>query len=319
MNEAIFVDASDRFGNGRGKAERLTSYLMCVDWLPATFAGLPLAFVRFGRHRCLQWSATLAYSTLVGMVPLLAAVFALVKGLGLHHELTPYVMNTIGAGSPSVTKQIVHFIDHTNIRAVAIFSAVGALLAAFGILANAEMCFNDIWGGVPGRRFGHKIQSFVQVVFIAPLLLVSALALTAFLRPGTRTWMFFDSLYLGDVPLLLLRLLPYALLWTACTVLYRGLPNTPVMKRAAVAGALVAGTLWQLAQFAYVYFVIEAVRYSKVYGALWQIPILLAWSFVAWTILLFGGEVSRAYQEVIDNRLNRRPAEPQEPDTERGE
>jgi membrane protein len=297
--------------------EKLTAYLTQFAWVPATAAGLPAAAGRFIRHRCFQWAAVLAYSTLVGLVPLLAALFALMKGLGLHRELTPYVMNTIGAGSPAVTSQIVGFIDQTNVRAVAVFSALGALLAAFGILANAEMCFNDIWGGVPGRPFWHKFRSFGKVVLVAPLLLALALGLTALLRPGTRTWMFFDALYLGNLPLLFLTLLPYALLWAACMVLYTGLPNTSVRKRAAIAGAVVAGTLWQLAQFAYVSFVIGVVRYSKVYGALWQIPILLAWSYVAWAILLFGGEVSRAHHEVVEERLNRRPPGPRGPDTER--
>jgi len=297
-------------------SERLTRFMADIVWLPATLAGLPVALTRFFRHRCPQWAAVLAYCTLIGLVPLLAALFSLMKGLGLHHELTPYVMNTIGAGSASVTGQIVGFIDQTNVRAVAVFSAIGALLAGFGILANAEMCFNDIWGGVAGRPLGRKLQSFAKLVLLAPLLLVLALGLTAVLRPGSRAWLFFDSWYLGDLILWFLTLLPYTLLWAACTILYTRLPNTEVRMRAAIVGAVVAGTLWQLAQFAYVVFVIRVVRYSKVYGALWQLPILLAWNYVAWTILLFGAEVSRAHHEVTGWRLSRRRPALRTPDTE---
>jgi membrane protein len=301
---------------GETAGARLTAYLARFFWLPATLTGVPVAVARFIQHRCIQWAAALAYTTLIGLVPLLAALFALLKGLGLHHELTPFVMNTIGAGSPRVTQQIVEFIDRTNVRAVAVFSTIGALLAAFAILSNAEMCLNDIWGGVPGRDLRHKLRSFGKVVLLAPLLLVLALGLTALLRPGTRAWIFFDAWYLGDVILWFLTLVPYALLWAACTVLYTGLPNTEVRPSAAVAGAVVAGTLWQLAQFAYVSFVIGIVRYSKVYGALWQLPILLAWSYVAWTIILFGGEVSRAHHEVTSWRASRCRPEPPTPDRE---
>lgn len=314
----MLIERSDRLGAEGGTAgEKLTTYLARFVWLPTTLTAMPVAVARFFHHRCAQWAAVLAYTTLVGLVPLLAALFALLKGLGLHHELTPFVMNTIGAGSPHVTQQIVEFIDKTNVRAVAVFSIMGALLATFGILTNAEMCFNDIWGGVQGRPFRRKLESFAKVVLVAPLLLILALGLTALLRPGTRTWIFFDSWYLGDAILWFLTLLPYALLWAACTVLYTGLPNTDVRTRAAVAGAVVAGTLWQLAQFAYVSFVIGIVRYSKVYGALWQLPILLAWTYVAWTIILFGGEVSRAHHEVTERRATRHPPEPRTPDRER--
>jgi membrane protein len=318
VKEAMLIERTDRLGtDGRTAGEKLTTYLAHFLWLPTTLTAIPVAATRFVQHRCVQWAAALAYTTLIGLVPLLAALFALLKGLGLHHELTPFVMNTIGAGSPRVTQQIVEFIDKTNVRAVAVFSIMGALLATFGILTNAELCFNDIWGGVLGRPFRHKLKSFGKVVLLAPLLLVLALGLTALLRPGTRTWMFFDAWYLGDAILWFLTLLPYALLWAACTVLYTGLPNTEVRTGAAVAGAVVAGTLWQLAQFAYVSFVIGIVRYSKVYGALWQLPILLAWTYVAWTIILFGGEVSRAHHEVTDWRVTRYRLEPQTPDTER--
>jgi membrane protein len=77
-----------------------------------------------------------------------------------------------------------------------------------------------------------------------------------------------------------------------------------------MAGAVVAGTLWQLAQLAYVGFVISLVQRSKVYGTLWQLPILLAWNYVAWTIILFGAEVSRAHHEVAELRASRNRPEP---------
>lgn len=271
-------------------------------WVPNLAAALPIAVVRFFRHQCIQWGAALAYYTLIGLVPLLCAVFALLKGVGLHRGLTPYVVNTIGAGSPEVAQQVVHFIDATNVRAVGVLSAIAAVLAVFGILGNAEMCFNTIWGGVPGRPFWRKLSAYTQVAVLAPLLLLMTLGLTAVLRPGTRTYAFLDSLYLGDVVLVGLRVAPYALLWFGFTLIYTRLPNTTVRARSAIFGAIVAGTLWQFAQWTYVTFVIGLVRYSAVYGALWQLPILLAWIYIGWLIVLSGAEVCRAHHEVVTRR-----------------
>lgn len=289
-------------------AETLTAELVALPWLPAPVVVVPLALLRYLHHQCIQWAAALAYYTLIGFVPLLAGLFSIMKGVGLHHELTPFVMSTVSAGSPEVAHQIVAFIDRTNVRAVGLLSAVAALLAAFGILANAEMCFNAIWGGVPGRSFRRKLRSFTRVAIVAPLLLVLALALTALLQPGSRAYAFLDQLYLGDAVLIALRVLPYALLWASFTVLYTLLPNTAVRKRSALVGAVVAGTLWQFAQWSYVTFVIRLVRYSAVYGALWQLPILLAWIYIAWSIVLYGAEVARAHHEVVVDRQQAREA-----------
>jgi membrane protein len=288
-------------------------------WIPSALVILPLAAVRFLSHLCIQWAAALAYYTLIGMVPLLAATFAMIKTLGLHRQLTPFVINTIGAGSPEVASEIVSFIDATNVRAVFVLAAIGALLAVVAIMSNAEICLNHIWGDVPGRSWRRKFRSFATVAVAAPSLLVLALGLTATLQPGHRLYLFFDTWRLGDIVLMGLRILPYSLLWLGFTLFYTGLPNTEVRTRSAIFGAVVAGTVWQFAQWTYVTFVIRLVRYSAVYGALWQLPILLAWIYIAWGVILYGAEVSRAHQEVYAQRISRRRDARQTPDRARAE
>jgi membrane protein len=287
--------------------------------VPSPLIVLPLAALRFLTHQCIQWAAALAYYTLIGFVPLFTAIFALIKLFGLHRQLTPFVVSTVGAGSPEVAHEIVAFIDATNLRAVGVLSAVGAMLAMMAIMSNAELCFNHIWGDVPGRTWRRKFRSLTMVSIAAPLLLLMALTLTATLQPGHRLYNFFDTWRLGDLVILVLRILPYALLWLSFTLLYTGLPNTDVRTRSAIFGAVVAGTLWQFAQWGYVTFVIGLVRYSAVYGALWQLPILLAWIYVAWGIILYGAQVTRAHQEVQAQRLSRRPDGRRTPDTARAE
>jgi membrane protein len=282
--------------------DAVTTWALARRWLPMVIAVLPIAGLRYLKQNCIQWAGSLAYYTLLGIVPLLAVVFSALTVAGLHRELAPFVMNTIGAGSPEIATQIVDFIDQTNVRAVAVFSLLGAFLALLAIMANAELCFNMIWGGIPGRSLRRKMHSFAKVAVIAPLMLLLAFAFTAFLRPGSRLYGVLDSWYLGDAALALLPLVPFALLWGSFTLLYTGLPNTRVRRRSAIVGAVVAGILWLMAQWAYVTFLIGMVRYSAVYGTLWQIPILLAWIYIAWSIILFGAQVSRAHQEVVQIR-----------------
>jgi membrane protein len=285
----------------------------------AALTAVPHALRGFLDDRCIQWAAALAYYTLIGLVPLLVTLFSLMKGLGLHRGLTPFIVRTIGAGSPEVSVQIVQFIDQTNVRAVGVLSFVAALLALVGILGNAEMCLNDIWGRVPGRPVLRKLRALLGTAVLAPFLLLVALAFTTFLRRGTTAWAFLEQLYLGAPVLLVLRLVPYALLWVCFSLLYTHLPNRPVRPASAVVGALITGSCWQLAQWAYVTFVIRIVRYSAFYGALWQLPILLAWLYVAWLIILFGAEVTRAHQARVEAAVTSRDVAGRRSDTGRAE
>jgi membrane protein len=297
--------------------ETVTASLITRSWIPAVVVVMPMAAVRFFYHQCIQWAAALAYYTLIGLVPMLAVVFTIIKVAGFHDDITSYLVVTIAAGSEEVASHIVAFIDHTNLRAVAVVSVIAAFLAVLAIMSNAEMCFNQIWGGVRGRSLKRKLGSFVKLAVIAPLLLLLAMTVTAFLQPGSWLYPFFDSWYLGDAVLFGLRVLPYALILVSFTLLYTGLPNTNVSRRSATVGAMVAGMLLFLAQWAYVKFVIRLVRYSAVYGALWQVPILLAWIYIAWSVILYGAEVSRAHQELMRQRLSQRRRGRRTPDTER--
>ncbi|GIW41522.1 MAG: hypothetical protein KatS3mg076_2099 [Candidatus Binatia bacterium] len=159
-----------------------------------------------------------------------------------------------------------------------------------------ELIFNVIWGRVPGRSWWGKLRAYAAVSAIGPTVLVLALAVTALFRRDSTLRALVESAPFGDSLLLLLGLSPYALLWFMFSVMYTVLPNVRVSLRSAFGGALVAGTLWQLAQWAYVSFMIGLVRYAAIYGALWQLPILLAWIYIAWLIVLFGAEVSAEHQ-----------------------
>jgi membrane protein len=280
---------------------------------------VPVALVSFVRDRCIQWAAALAYYTLIGLVPLLVALFSFIKAVGLHRGLTPFIVQTIGAGSPEVAGEIVRFIDRTNVGAVGILSTLGAVLAVFAILGNAELCLNTLWGGIPGRPLVGKARAFMGVAVTVPLMFLLALAGTTFLRRDAAAHAFFEQLYLGALVFHILRVIPYILLWVSFAMLYTVLPNRVVRMRSAVIGAVVASFLWQLAQWGYVTFVIKLVRYSAVYGALWQLPILLAWVYVAWSIILFGAEVCRVHHQEVDAQLTLRRVGQRRRDTERDE
>src|SRR3972149_4647637 len=115
----------------------------------------------------------------------------------------------IPAAAVSVPLALVRYLSHQSIQwaaALAYYTLIGLvpLLAVFGILGTAEMCFNTIWGGVPGRSLRHKLRSYSKVAVVAPLLLIFALALTALLQPGSHLHQFLDSWYLGGAVLVLL-------------------------------------------------------------------------------------------------------------------
>src|SRR5204863_2327036 len=74
------------------------------------------------------------------------------------------------------------------------------------------------------------------------------------------------------------------------------MPNTKVHWKAALVGGAVAGVLWVANGQANALFASRVVSASKIYGSLSAIPIFLFGLYLSWTILLFGAQVSYAFQ-----------------------
>jgi membrane protein len=93
------------------------------------------------------------------------------------------------------------------------------------------------------------------------------------------------------------------------TFLYVFLPNTRVkLAPAAVAGVL-TGTVWQLTQWFYITFQVGVAKYNAIYGTFAQLPVMLVWIYISWVIVLFGGELTFALQNVQAYRRERKCGE----------
>jgi membrane protein len=63
-------------------------------------------------------------------------------------------------------------------------------------------------------------------------------------------------------------------------------------------GGVIAGTIYQFAQWAYITFQLGASNFGAIYGSFAALPLFLMWLYVGWLIVLFGAEISFAEQNV---------------------
>ena len=89
------------------------------------------------------------------------------------------------------------------------------------------------------------------------------------------------------------------IIWVMFTILYIIIPNTKVKFKSALMAGIVAGTLFLLFQWGYIYIpAVDDLTYNAIYGSFAALPLLLIWLQTSWQILLFGGELSFAYQNI---------------------
>jgi membrane protein len=92
----------------------------------------------------------------------------------------------------------------------------------------------------------------------------------------------------------------------AFTFLLMFMPNTKVRLKAGLVGGLTAGILFVIWLWICAALQVGAVRSGKIYGSFAIVPILLAWVFVSWEIILLGAESAFAVQNFTTYRKEQR-------------
>jgi membrane protein len=162
------------------------------------------------------------------------------------------------------------------------------------------MSLNQIWKVEKSRNMGRKFNDYFAFILICPGVIILHSSLSVFITVQVETIMEKVELIGMFSPVIfsLLKILPYALIWIILTYIYKSIPFTDVKLLSAVVAGVFAGTVFQLAQWAYLYFQVGVAQYNAIYGSFAAIPLFLVWLQVSWLIVLFGAEFSYALENV---------------------
>jgi membrane protein len=262
-----------------------------------------LAFRGYDEDRCMLRASSLTFYTLLSIVPVAAMFFGVAKGFGFERRLQQELFNRF-PGQEEVLNQVISFsnslLEQTQGGLIAGIGVLVLFWSVLKVLGHIEMALNDIWGINESRSWGRKFSDYLSIMLISPILVLMSGSVTVFIR--TQITEITQRVELLGVinPLIffLLRFTPYVLIWALFTILYIIMPNTKVNFKAGLLGGVVAGTLYQIAQWGYISFQIGAAKYNAIYGSFAALPLFLMWLQISWWIVLFGAELSFANQNV---------------------
>jgi len=236
-------------------------------------------------------ASALTFSTLMSLVPFLALSFAVLKGLGYGGDLTTQLTELL-AGFPEqfqgLSQQVIDAVNKTDFTKLGGVGGLILLLMSIEVLSRIESSFNSIWGISSNRRFLRKMSQYVSVTVVVPILLMSAITLTATYKLNQGI---FERLGL-------LKLTPFMTVWVAFWFLNGFMPNTRVKMLPSLVSGLFAAILWQGWFQLYITLQPGVTKYNVIYGTIASIPIFLAWLYVSWVIVLVGAEIAFSMQNI---------------------
>ena len=271
-------------------------------WLVKQFRIVLFTARGFGRHDTGVRSAALSFYTVMSLVPILALVFAVFKGFGMEDSFNRYLYELFPKYTVLVD-QIVIFIQNLLNRTKGGIMAVSAffvlLWAVIQVFGNVESAFNNIWEVKRSRSFYRRFTGYMAIIILVPILLLAANSLYIAVR---RQVELFTG---GVVAEILFSLAAAAIIVLMFSLIYWVIPNTTVKYRNALKAGVVAGVGFMIFQVGYVWIQGNLSSYNAIYGTFAAIPLFLMWMQISWQILLFGGELSLAMQNIRDFEIER--------------
>ncbi len=245
---------------------------------------------RFIEDNCLQIASSLAYTSLLSLVPLMALIFNTFSAFPMFKSVEADIQNFIFSNFVPASGEVIRSYLETFQAQTSKLTIVGIgflIITALLMLETIDNALNRIWRS---RRQRSPIRSFMvywSILTLGPLLIGVGVFATSYLI--SMPW-------LSDVERTtwqnLLAWLPFFTTTVAFTLLYMIIPNRNVPWIPGVTGGLLAAILFEVAKKGFALYAVNTDAYQTIYGTLATIPLFLIWIYVSWVVILLGAEIT---------------------------
>lgn len=252
---------------------------------------------------------SLVYTTLLSVVPLVAFSFSVLKGLGVHNRLRPYlyeIMAPLGEEGMRITEEVINVVDNVEGGVLGGLSLAFFVFTAIAMVQKVEGSFNHVWHVSKPRSIARRFSEYTVVLLISPVIVVVALGMIASIRSTAVVQTILKNESLGPLLLSIGEVAPFLLITAVFTFLYLFVPNTRVSFKAAGIGGVFAGVLWAGLGAFFANFIAYTTTKQVIYSSFAVAISALIWLYLSWLVLLIGAQLAFYLQRSEFLRIGRR-------------
>lgn len=253
-----------------------------------------------GKDDILGRAAQLSYYFLLALFPLLLFLMSVIgllvgEGTGLRHSLFNYLGKVLPGSALDLVSTTVFEVSNASGGGKISFGILAALWAASNGMGAISESLNVAYH-VKETRSWWK-QRLIAVGLTLALAVLILAALTMVLGGGKIADLLANTYGLGDGFTLGWKILQWPIvlcfLFFAFALIYYWAPDLRDQDwRWVTPGSVVAVFLWLLVSFGFRLYLHFFNSYSKTYGSLGAVIILMLWFYFTGTAILIGGEVN---------------------------
>ncbi|MFC4619313.1 YihY/virulence factor BrkB family protein [Camelliibacillus cellulosilyticus] len=260
------------------------------------FGFLKYLIKRLFEDRVFDLAAQLAYFFLLSLFPFLIFTFTALPYIGIHSDqMLPFIARYAPPELMELIKQNLKsvFDKHTGLLS---FSVIATIWPASTAIMAIIRVLNQAYDVEENRSFIVARSMAILLTFAMIFVIIIALALNVF-GPTIGKLLIHhfgvspDIIKIFDFIRLLIS---FFIIIVVFACLYLFAPNKRLKPSEVMVGAVFAAVGWQIASYAFSFYVDQIAHFSATYGTIGGIIILMIWFYLTGFILILGGEINAA-------------------------
>ncbi len=249
--------------------------------------------------RCPQVAGSLAFTTLLALVPLLTVGLIVFASLPAFKDVSATLQDFLlqnllpaTAGKIIATYAVQFSQKATNLTVI---GTTFVVVTAVMLVLTIDRAFNQIWAVSHRRPLLARLSMYWVGLTVGPMALAVVLALI-----GQIASMSFGLIDVADQWFrpAMARATTLLVLAALFTIIYIVLPNRPVRFVHAAFGGILAALLLSLLQRLFALYLTQFPTYTLIYGTFAALPTFLLWLYLSWLVVLVCAVVVAVLPEV---------------------
>lgn len=250
---------------------------------------------RIGKDDASGLSAQLSYYFMLSLFPMLLFLLSIVPVVGVEQStIRDMIKEHV---PPDYAGQVSSIIGDIMSNASGSILSVGLILALWSAsngMTAIMNSFNVAYDVEDSRNF--IVSKLFSVLFTLAMIIVLPIALILPTFGEQIGSLLFGPLGLGDQIKWIFNLvrvvLPLIIIFIAFMVLYTLAPNVNIKMKSVIPGAIFATIVFLGGSFLFGIYISNFANYSKTYGSIAGIIILMLWLYITGFIIIIGAEIN---------------------------
>lgn len=280
---------SQRFSRKHGKL---------AHYLKVSFLTLSSFFGQKVNYRAIA----LAYFSILALVPCVAMIFAVTNGFGLGAQMES-ILYQYFEGKEAIIATILEYsnniLNTINNGVFGLFVFLSFVWMVLWLMIQVESAFNYVWNVKKSRSFLKRAGAYMSILIILPFVLLMFMSTLLLFSHGNGLMQLLRNIpILNHLGVGISWIGTYLMTTLVLSIMYKFIPAVKVQYVNAIKSALFTAVFFCIFQWIYFESQLFINRLSGVFGAIAAIPFLMIWLNYSWLMVLFGSELTYAFQNV---------------------